>query len=400
MLSLKYIKSDLYKSNFEGFWYSYSGERANVSDRKKTWFTNPFRSFFWWWKKEREKWWEKISWLWERTNIIMIKKLWECLDELDTSWDSEIQKSEMTPKLRHLLEGLGFSLKGSINIWSVKLATQNFLRLKDKAVEEALDSLLAFSHEVERDLAHRTSSKKWKTWEKTPSETWDNSWLRFFWWWDRSVADGDPIDIWDWFLVNLPKTRYSDMSIEELEREAGRMERKRRKGWKEEDESWIDKISNTWINIPIDKIRSSWVEYTPKWTTACSRTAKGNLSRIFWINTEWGMSTKIAYKRLWAPATPFPPIWNNIWDVWELFLDASIKNRKYWHRVSIFKNFGNRYVLDPYYKIPWYPPNTTEPILASDYLKFMQWTLWRNIWWAKYYNYTWWWQIWKYANYA
>jgi hypothetical protein len=123
-------------------------------------------------------------------------------------------------------------------------------------------------------------------------------------------------------------------------------------------------------------------------TTLCSRTAFMNLERMGVKNPPRWWSARQSFDAYGKPAAEFPPRWNSEAQVADLYLDASQKNKQYWHRVAAFKKGENWYVLDPYYPLPGWIGRTRQPIPAETYISAMTHHYGKNIWWAHYYNET------------
>jgi len=143
-------------------------------------------------------------------------------------------------------------------------------------------------------------------------------------------------------------------------------------------EDWELRISNNIVSNPVE--RSS------KGTTLCSKTARLNLIDL-WVNSpnRWG-SAKSSFQQYNRDEISWFPPSDTTAVVADLYLDASPWNRQYWHRAACFKQDWEWFVLDPYYKIPWYENSRTSPIPADAYLNHMQNRLGRNIWWAAYFK--------------
>jgi hypothetical protein len=131
-------------------------------------------------------------------------------------------------------------------------------------------------------------------------------------------------------------------------------------------------------------ITSRPIERSESGTTLCSKTAALNLKNL-WLNVPREASAKTSFEKYKDTdiITNIPPTDNNI-EVLDLFLDASPKNKKYWHRVACVKLEWLWCVLDPYYAMPgiW---NTRSPIPLDMYMSVMKWK-WREIWWAVWYE--------------
>jgi len=140
-------------------------------------------------------------------------------------------------------------------------------------------------------------------------------------------------------------------------------------------------------NIP-DNFVSSKAERNPSTqVTLCSKTARINLSRLWVQNVhQWSSAKKSFDKYPWDMIQAFPPKNSTDAKVADFYLDASLKNKQYGHRAACFKIDGKWFVLDPYYKIPWYTNDRTGPIPAETYIDHMQNKLGRRIWWAAYFK--------------
>ena len=108
--------------------------------------------------------------------------------------------------------------------------------------------------------------------------------------------------------------------------------------------------------------------------TYCSRTARKNLERLWIKNPVQWASARDSFNSYWKNPEQFPPTDPNA-TVFDLYCDASPKNRKYWHRSVWVKIDWDWFVLDPYYN-KW----NTSPIPADQYISMMVWK-WRKIWW-------------------
>lgn len=192
-----------------------------------------------------------------------------------------------------------------------------------------------------------------KNWQKTNVVWWvDKNWNYTYikeWTKDRIV-------IFDWMKIwaydnNIIKTSFE------------RHDNKTNENW------------NEWFKLK-PKILSAPTYKNPKtWVTQCSRTARENLAKL-WAKkiTRWGSAKDSFEEHGWTPEK-FPPNDESATLV-DLYLDASPKNRKYWHRAVWVKIEWNWHVLDPYYN--W----TREPVPAEKYLAKMQWQKGRKIWWG------------------
>lgn len=109
-----------------------------------------------------------------------------------------------------------------------------------------------------------------------------------------------------------------------------------------------------------------------RWITLCSKTARENLTNLWCKDIKQWSSAKKSFEQYWKKAETFPPK-NNWAKIFDLYMDASPKNREYWHRAIWVKIDGEWKVLDPYYN--W----TRNPVSAESYLAKMRWK-WRKIW--------------------
>ncbi len=142
---------------------------------------------------------------------------------------------------------------------------------------------------------------------------------------------------------------------------------------------------NLW-EIP-SGIQSSPAERSPSETPLCSKTARLNLGMLWLTEVHQGSSARDSFQMYPSERiSPFPPAWNSTSKVADFYLDASLENAQYGHRVAAFKQGNEWFVLDPYYSIPGYENNRNGPIRAQDYLNHMQGTLGRRLWGAAYFS--------------
>lgn len=135
-------------------------------------------------------------------------------------------------------------------------------------------------------------------------------------------------------------------------------------------------------------ITSNKAERDSSGTTLCSKTARLNLQKLWLYNVPHWSSAKQSFDQYESqdiiPPKDLPPLKDSSIAVLDLYLDASPKNRLYWHRVACVKLGWSWAVLDPYYPIPniW---RTTRPIPFEKYMDFMN-QRGQRLWWAKGYE--------------
>lgn len=126
-----------------------------------------------------------------------------------------------------------------------------------------------------------------------------------------------------------------------------------------------------WFSAPI---KSAPKYKSRNWITLCSKTARENLQNLWCKNVKQWNSAKDSFNRYGKTPEKFPPNDPNS-SLIDLYMDASSKNRQYWHRAVWVKIEWKWFVLDPYYA------KTREPMPANQYLTMMTQKYWRKIWW-------------------
>lgn len=110
-------------------------------------------------------------------------------------------------------------------------------------------------------------------------------------------------------------------------------------------------------------------EKSDNWTTLCSRTARKNLTK-FWVeNPAWWSSAKNSFNRI--PTENKKSIQSLMDDpkinVIDVYLDASEKNKEYWHRAVAVRESNGWKIFDPYYSVA----NWINWVSANKYIDHM-----------------------------
>lgn len=129
---------------------------------------------------------------------------------------------------------------------------------------------------------------------------------------------------------------------------------------------------NNWYKPPV--LSAPTYKNPRTWVTLCSKTARENLQKLWCKNPKRWRSAKESFDSYWKAAEKFPPENNNS-SLVDLYMDASPRNRRYWHRAVGVKINWEWFVLDPYYN------RTRNPVKAKDYISTMNRRYWRRIWW-------------------